>query len=49
MKTPKTIVEKLEEPLENVELFCAAAEECGLEADAMVIYEQMQNEIFNRE
>ena len=44
-KTSETIAEELEEPLENVELICAAVAERGLEADAMDIYEQMQNEI----
>lgn len=43
-KTLKTIAEELEEPLENVERICAAVEKCGLEADAIEIYEQMQNE-----
>ena len=43
-KTLKTIAEELEEPLENVERICAAVEKCGLEANAIEIYEQMQNE-----
>ena len=44
-KTAETIAEELEEPLENVERVCEAVEECGREADAMMIYEWMQDNI----
>ena len=44
-KTLENITEELEESLENIERICKAVDKCGLEADAMVIYAQMQNEI----
>lgn len=40
-KTSETIAEELEESLENVERICATVSKCGLEADAMEIYEQI--------
>ena len=42
-KTTETIAEDLEESLENVKRICKAVDKCGLEADAMEIYEEMQN------
>ena len=42
-KTQEIIVDELEESLENVERICETVNKCGLEADAMVIYETMQN------
>lgn len=40
-KMPETIAEELEEPLENVEQICDVVDQCGLEADAMEIYEKL--------
>ena len=42
-KTPEVIAEELEEPLENVERICAAVDKCGLEANALMVYDEMQN------
>ena len=41
-KTSEVIAEELEESLENVERICAAVSKCGMEADAMEIFEEMQ-------
>lgn len=41
-KAAEKIAEELEESLENVERIYAAVDKCGLEADAMKIYEELQ-------
>ena len=42
-EAPEVIAKELEESLENVERICKAVGKCGLEADAMEIYDEMQN------
>lgn len=44
-KTLEQIADELEEALEIVERICKTVDKCGLEADAMEIYEEIQKRI----